>query len=151
MLTRLGLWINFLASCLFKFFKESYPHSSVDSTKKMHEARILFCFVEKQRRCCYFLHNACSDSHTTKYSGGHESFQKCWWWLPTLFFIKSYLKLKSRVAQQDILKRKVLQSIKLDVCLPEEMHESVLDVLNWCSSSDQLETSYYNPKPQLPC
>jgi len=33
----------------------------------------------------FFLYIACSDSHKTKYPGGHDIYQKCWLWLVTFF------------------------------------------------------------------
>jgi len=43
--------------------------------KGKHEARIHFFFVVVvlKEETLFFLYIACSDIHTTKYTGGHES------------------------------------------------------------------------------
>jgi len=63
-------------------FSQLFAQNVVFYMKFTHiEARIFFFplfffFLLKQRVCSFFWYFACSDVHTTKYSGGHEIFEK---------------------------------------------------------------------------
>jgi len=54
----------------------------------MHEAIIKLFFLSRGS-VLSFLYSACSDIHTTKYSGGHENLVKIIkkWWLATFPFL----------------------------------------------------------------